>query len=185
MDRLTNHLNYKTGNVYHSSLAAAMKLACKKMDRYYSLTDSSNIYCIAMVLHPGMKLEYFCNQKWEEDWIEEAENLVQEEYISTYEKAADDADATPVEDPDDSNDSGFASFSNLSVTTCPCESEIQEYLALPVENVKDPLKWWRANKHIYLNLHCMALDYISVPGKSQPILFATVNNGYFSYLYFC
>ena len=76
MDWLTNHLNYKTGNAYHSSLAATMKLARKKMDRYYSLTDSSNVYRIAMVLHPGMKLEYFHNQKWEEDWIEEAENLV-------------------------------------------------------------------------------------------------------------
>ena len=76
MDQLTSHLNYKMGNVYHPSLAAAMKLVRKKMDRYYSLTDFSNIYHIAMVLHPGMKLEYFHNQKWEEEWIGEAENLV-------------------------------------------------------------------------------------------------------------
>jgi hypothetical protein len=44
-------------------------------------------------------------------------------------------------------------------------SEVEEYLRKPVENVKDPLKWWVANRHIYPNLHRMALDYLSIPGK--------------------
>ena len=76
LDRITNNHNHQTGKVYHPSLVAAMKLARKKMDHYYLLTDSSHVYCIAMVLRPGMKLEYFCNQKWEEEWIEQAETLV-------------------------------------------------------------------------------------------------------------
>jgi hypothetical protein len=63
MDRITNGLNYQTGKVYHPSITVAMKLAHKKLDRYYSLTDNSTVYRIAMVLHPGIKLEYFCNQK--------------------------------------------------------------------------------------------------------------------------
>jgi len=33
-----------------------------------------------------------------------------------------------------------------------------------VENVKDPLKWWIANKHIYPNLSRMSLDFLSIPG---------------------
>lgn len=37
-----------------------------------------------LVLHPGLKLEYFQLQKWEDEWIEAAENLVQEEYIDHY-----------------------------------------------------------------------------------------------------
>jgi hypothetical protein len=78
MDWITNSLNSQTGKMYHPSLMAAMKFMHKKMDRYYSLTDSSHIYCITMVLYLGMKLEYFCNQKWEEEWIEQAETLVQE-----------------------------------------------------------------------------------------------------------
>ena len=76
MDWITNNLNNQTGKAYHPSLTVAMKLARKKMDCYYSLTDSSNIYRIAMVLHPGMKLEYFHNQKWEHEWIEQADTLV-------------------------------------------------------------------------------------------------------------
>jgi hypothetical protein len=63
------------------------------------------------------------------------------------------------------DDDGFASFGNLSVTTCPRASEIQDYLSLPVENMKDPLKWWTDNKHAYPNLHWMALDYLSIPGE--------------------
>ena len=76
MDRIMSNLNNQTGKAYHPSLAAAMKLARNKMDRYYLLTDSSSAYRIAMVLHPGMKLKYFHNQKWEGEWIEQAETLV-------------------------------------------------------------------------------------------------------------
>jgi hypothetical protein len=36
-------------------------------------------------LHPGLRLEYFCQQDWEEEWIDNAENLVREEYIIRYE----------------------------------------------------------------------------------------------------
>jgi hypothetical protein len=184
MDRLTNHLNYKTGKVHHRSLMSAMKLARKKMDRYYSLTDSSSVYRIAMgeasvyriamVLHPGMKLDYFRNQKWEEEWIEQAENLVREEYIVRYEKVLDDTNTAPtgMGHLNADNEEGFASFGILSVATCPRASEIQEYLSLPVENVKDPLKWWTDNKNVYPNLHRMALDYLSIPGKSY-VLFTS------------
>ena len=37
------------------------------------------------VLHPGLKLEYFRQQKWENDWIETAETIMHEEYTTTYE----------------------------------------------------------------------------------------------------
>ena len=90
MDWLTRTLNQQTKKAYHPSIASAMKLACKKMDRYYSLTDCSTTYRIAMVLHPGMKLEYFRNQGWEEEWIEQAETLVCEEYGAKYKKQAKD-----------------------------------------------------------------------------------------------
>ena len=73
------------------------------MNCYYSITDGSSAYHIAMgmlhgyyqlelltqcsgaVLHPGLKLEYFRTHKWEDEWIDVAENLVREEYIDAYE----------------------------------------------------------------------------------------------------
>jgi hypothetical protein len=89
MDCLSSSLDPTTKQRYHPAIVAAMKLAQKKMDRYYSLTDSSAIYRIAMVLHPGMKLKYFKQREWEEEWVEQAENMVCEEFISVYEKDKD------------------------------------------------------------------------------------------------
>jgi hypothetical protein len=89
MDHLSNALDPRTRKSYHPAIRRAMDLARKKLDRYYSLTDSSAVYWIAMVLHPGMKLEYFRQHEWKEEWIEQAENMVREEYISLYEKTSD------------------------------------------------------------------------------------------------
>jgi hypothetical protein len=65
------------------------------------------------------------------------------------------------------DDDDFATFSNISMTKHVGfrTSEVNEYLRKPVENVKDPLKWWVANRHVYPNLYRMALDYLSIPGK--------------------
>ena len=85
MDHITKGLDPRTKKPYHPAIVAALKLARNKMNRYYSLTDTSIMYCIVMVLHPGMKLDYFQQAAWEADWIEEAEGLVRAEYVSHYE----------------------------------------------------------------------------------------------------
>ncbi len=72
---------------------------------------------------------------------------------------------TPVKTSKTNDNGGFTSFGNLSITSTPCASEIQAYLKHPVENVKDLMKWWVDNQYVYLNLYCMALDYLSIPGK--------------------
>ena len=67
------------------------------------------------------------------------------------------------------NDDDYTTFGNISVTKHIrlCSSELQEYLQKPVENVKDPLKWWVANRHVSTSsLHHMALDYLSIPAMS-------------------
>ena len=56
-------------------------------------------------------------------------------------------------------------FGDISVVANASLSEIDEYLRHPVQNVKDPLKWWYANRTLYPNLSRMALDYLSIPGK--------------------
>lgn len=179
MDRLVAPINAVNKRNYHPSIVAAMKLAKKKMNRYYSLTDDSAAYRIAMVLHPGMKLEYFRRQEWLDSWIEEAEKMTHDEYIAKYEAELDttqnSADSVSLTTwfymlfslvPQVSID-GFNNFGNLSVKQSPGKGELDEYLRAPVENVPEPLKWWLNNSHIYPNLSRMALDYLSIPGKSK------------------
>jgi len=48
MDRLHGRLNLQTKMEYHLSILVAMKLAQKKLDQYYSKTDQSSAYRIAM-----------------------------------------------------------------------------------------------------------------------------------------
>jgi hypothetical protein len=103
MDKLNNGLNPHSKESYHPAIKAAMRLAKSKMNRYYSITDRSAVYQIAMgtyiqvihtklklirsllVLHPCLKLDYFRVQEWEDKWIDIAKNLFCEEYIGEYE----------------------------------------------------------------------------------------------------
>ncbi|KIM52767.1 hypothetical protein SCLCIDRAFT_140432 [Scleroderma citrinum Foug A] len=57
---------------FDPAIHAAIGLAKKTLNKYYSLTDSSKVYCIAMILHPCYKLEYFKQAKWNVDWIDTA-----------------------------------------------------------------------------------------------------------------
>src|SRR6266478_359983 len=106
MDKLESYLNPQTKEAYHPSIQAAMKLTCKKLNSYYLLTDLSAVYRIAMgksmilmsfsdadcsyilVLHPGLKLQYFKNHGWEEEWVEMAETLARKKYEQVYEQKA-------------------------------------------------------------------------------------------------
>ena len=40
---------------------------------------------VGLVLHPGLKLKYFQKKDWEEEWIDNAEELVYKEYVAPYE----------------------------------------------------------------------------------------------------
>jgi hypothetical protein len=162
MDRLTDSLNSTNNRKYHPSIIAAMKLARRKMDRYYSLTNNSSTYRIAMVLHPGMKCEYFWQQEWPDAWIETAETLVRDEHSTVYEKKK------PSEAPDTqaTRDNSFMAFGNLSIKQSTGKSnELDDYLRQPVENVPDALTWWINHAHVYPTLSQMALDYLSIPGE--------------------
>jgi hypothetical protein len=45
--------------------------------------------------------------------------------------------------------------------------ELDRYLKTDVEHVEDPLLWWYERRSLYPCLSRMALDYLSMPGKSR------------------
>jgi hypothetical protein len=165
MDVLNATLNSSTKKLYHPAIRRAICLARNKMNRYYSLTDNSHIYRIAMVMHPGLKLKYFHEHAWLKDWVEVAKGLVRKEYHDNYEKELSSVEPT--------QPTKRVSFGNISVAVPAHRNELDAYLSLPTQDFdeeKDPgviLKWWMEHRHIYPNLHRMALDYLSVPGLSS------------------
>ena len=109
MDKMHAELTAAAENVeYSPALQAALSLGKNLLDKYYSLTDDSEVYRIAMgmyiififdefwllliynyiylVLHPKHKLKYFEKQNWDEDWIKTAEDIVREEFRRNYEE---------------------------------------------------------------------------------------------------
>ena len=123
-----------------------------------------------MVLHPGMKLEYFRQHDWENDWIKEAENLMRRAYTASYDNATNKPAASEVATTTPTED--FIDFGNLSVPTAARTHEIDDYLRLLVESVTNPLLWWFNNRFVYPNLSRMALDYLSIPGMSTLLYIA-------------
>ncbi|KAG1759931.1 hypothetical protein EDD22DRAFT_781859, partial [Suillus occidentalis] len=60
----------------HPALRAALHIAKITLNRYYSLTNESETYWIAMVLHPSYKLDYFTSAGWQGEWISMAHDIV-------------------------------------------------------------------------------------------------------------
>ena len=84
------------------AIHAAVGLAKRTLNRYYSLTDTSELYRIAMgtyihlsmalspvdlsptVLHPRYKLEYFKQAGWTLEWVATAQNLIRNTFKTSY-----------------------------------------------------------------------------------------------------
>ncbi len=86
---------------YQPAIRAAANLAKKTINRYYSKSDMSETYRIAMgtynfihtsstllilalVLDPNHKLSYFEATGWSQDWIDTARAIAKEEYERNY-----------------------------------------------------------------------------------------------------
>ncbi|KAG2090998.1 uncharacterized protein F5147DRAFT_527212, partial [Suillus discolor] len=73
MDLMDEKLTtYSLDDKYLPAIRAAVGLAKKTLNRYYQLTDHSDVYRIAMILHPRHKLVYFKVANWENEWIDAA-----------------------------------------------------------------------------------------------------------------
>lgn len=118
IDVLTRHVDAFAAD---ETLTPAVRAAARRgrliLDKYYSLTDDSIVYRIAMskhplscrllhangillVLHPNYKMNYFRDQGWEEEWVSAAMELTRSEWAAYYRPAAqDDAEDAPAAAP--------------------------------------------------------------------------------------
>ena len=116
-----------TSDKYSAPIQVACGIAKKALNRYYSYTDMSATYRIAMskswcivprrralnvllttadvhspaVLHPSHKLHYFKKMRWPDAWRTTAKNLFVAKYLESYEGRF-----MPDDDDDDDEGSG-------------------------------------------------------------------------------
>ncbi|KZV99872.1 hypothetical protein EXIGLDRAFT_582092, partial [Exidia glandulosa HHB12029] len=69
---------------FNPAIRASLMLAKRTLNRYYSATDWSDVYRIAMVLHPQFKLDYFKRMKWPQNWIDTALDITRSTYQENY-----------------------------------------------------------------------------------------------------
>ncbi|KIL55103.1 hypothetical protein M378DRAFT_91402 [Amanita muscaria Koide BX008] len=89
MDHIDEALATSIASIDSShAIWSALSIGKRTLNRYYSKTDYSETYRIAMILNPGYKLAYFRLAKWPEDWIKTAEALVRDNYNQKYKHMA-------------------------------------------------------------------------------------------------
>ncbi|KIK09811.1 hypothetical protein K443DRAFT_73249, partial [Laccaria amethystina LaAM-08-1] len=69
---------------YEPAICVALNIAKKTLNRYYTKTDQSEVYHIAMILHPHHKLAYFKNNRWTDTWINTVKDIVHAEFDWKY-----------------------------------------------------------------------------------------------------
>lgn len=110
MDILTNELNLVIRDTsLHIAVRAAAACGRVILDKYYSRTDESVMYRMAMskpqpllckchahhcfvVLHPQFKTEYFEDEHWEREWIDTAKEIITEQWTKYYKTSTDPAE---------------------------------------------------------------------------------------------
>jgi hypothetical protein len=105
-----------------------------------------------------MKLKYFQSHGWNQDWIETVREMVTEEFAK-YDKASAPQDQSAASMANDLMDFGDIPMDNIAEV-----SELDTYLAQPVEKVRDVIAWWWDHRAVFPKLSSMALDYLSAPG---------------------
>ncbi|KIK19179.1 hypothetical protein PISMIDRAFT_108170 [Pisolithus microcarpus 441] len=154
------------------AIHAALMLRKRTLNKYYSLTDVSKLYWIAMVLHPLHKLEYFKQAKWEVAWIDGAHDLVRNTYNLSYASCYINNDMDLMSDCGASGSEGHSTniFDSLPSLTKrrPAHggNELNTYLMSSIKDIDpaDALMWWHKQHSLYPHLSCVVLDYLTVPG---------------------
>lgn len=126
----------------------------------YIYSDLLILFCIS-VLHPQLKLKYFQQRHWAQDWIETAETIVREEF-EKYDTRPTLGPILSVPEVDDIE--ATTDFLDIPMDGLKEINELDDYLSQAIEKVTDPIKWWWDHRKVFPKLSAMAFDFLSVPG---------------------
>ncbi|KIK35165.1 hypothetical protein CY34DRAFT_96601 [Suillus luteus UH-Slu-Lm8-n1] len=125
------------------AISAALGLVKRTLNRYYSCSNSSEVYQIAMVLHPRHKLSYFQSAGWQQDWIDTAEDLVRTEFKCYVSHLLVPTNRNDNPSPLEADVNIFNHLPTLSQPKPTASAkELNSYLNADIEDVSDPIAWW-------------------------------------------
>jgi hypothetical protein len=151
------------------------------INKYYSLTDDSIIYRIAMcksvilpflglidmllsVLHPQYKTLYFNKAKWPKEWITMAEELLHEQWTQCYRPEAALTPSLTAKTGNVQKADYFVEIDNFGKSPMTLDDPITEWLTSPpLVHITDPIAYWSAMDAAGHPLARMSLDFLSVP----------------------
>ena len=167
MDFLLEKLEYaKVQYANDLYISPCCNASWAKLDKYYSLTERSPVYTVALVLCPYWKWTYF-ESNWPLEWVEKAHFQVQDFWKSQYK---------PISVPELANQEATTSTNHFLQWRATKQGstlgkdEYQHYIQSPTITTSniDPRSWWRepTQRRTYPNLSVMALDILSIPAMS-------------------
>ncbi|OAV98925.1 hypothetical protein PTTG_09403 [Puccinia triticina 1-1 BBBD Race 1] len=192
-------INQITGHLYlvisdkQEKYPPALRNACwaglQLTNKYYTLTDCSPLYRVAMILHPSFKDKYFKLAKWKPEWISEAIRLTREMWDTYYKPEAQPTTSQPpsrrASQPTTGVHVGLIKASESrggTSLTDPLQTWLAGGLALTKEGRPvNPLKWWKQQQsagNTHGGLLQMALDVLSCPGEISFSRIAKQKNSY-------
>ncbi|POW13562.1 hypothetical protein PSHT_07742 [Puccinia striiformis] len=178
IDEITSHLSSAISDKrddYPPALRNACRAGLRLTNKYYTLTDCSPLYRVAMVLHPSFKDEYFKLAKWQPEWIEESIRLTRDMWETNYKPTAQLSTSQPADPspkPVKGILAGLMGASEARGGNTPTDP-IHMWLAGGLTLTDDgrpvnPIKWWMRQKRAgnsHGGLLRMALDVLSCPGE--------------------
>ncbi|KNE95440.1 hypothetical protein PSTG_11293 [Puccinia striiformis f. sp. tritici PST-78] len=183
IDQITAALSTVVANEderYPPALRNACRAGVIITNNYYSLTDSSPIYRIAMVLHPSFKDKYFKLAKWPKSWIDEAIDLTRDMYNTWYKPkqptpATDEVSKRPPRPPQTGVLAGLGAAAlarSAGATTDPIDVWLSGGLVLDEGAPVNSLKWWAEQKrggNTHNWLLQMALNVMCCPATTVDV----------------
>ncbi|KNE90607.1 hypothetical protein PSTG_15964 [Puccinia striiformis f. sp. tritici PST-78] len=180
IDQITEHISSAISSpTYPPALRNACRLGLKITNKYYSLTDNSPLYRIAIILHPSFRDEYFKLANWEPEWITEAIRLAREMWVSFYKPKPVESTPSSLASNNRPKTSMLASLGSAAAAARggilswdPLDIWLAGGLILDGDELVNPLKWWSQQKCAGNNhggLVQMALDVLSCPATSVDV----------------
>jgi hypothetical protein len=147
----------------------AAEVAMSKLKTYYSLTGAE-IYPVATILDPHLKLHWYRENEWEPRWINDARASFECAFSSYRASSEDQVEGSMFAHPPSPSDDDDTLIGRVYKLPRLERDEFKAYLAEPKALRKTSVQdWWRVHASNYSHLAMMARDYLAIPATSAPV----------------